>query len=148
MANVHTPGSPHATSHSPTGFPSTPVVPGTVSSGRPALVGEEELDPEFEEMVSDLRRSFVGWLKKAEMELKQQRNDARRGRQAFEEEKLSVWQQFMAEKQREVEKIREDRHRQEEECATQLRQVQADVEEARRRISEERSRVEQEGAGR
>lgn len=97
-------------------------------------------------MVSDLRRSFVGWLKKTEMEVKQQRSDLRRGRQAFEEEKLSVWQQFMAEKQREVDKIREDRRRAEEETATQLRQVQADVDEARRRINEERSRVEQEGA--
>ena len=27
--------------------------------------------------VSDLRRSFVGWLKKAELELKQHRSDVR-----------------------------------------------------------------------
>ena len=73
----------------------------------------------------------------------EQRSDLRRGRQAFEEEKLSVWQQFMGEKQREVEKIREDRRRGEEETAIQLRQVQADVEEARRRINEERARLEQ-----
>merc|ERR1719160_263815 len=97
-------------------------------------------DPDFEEMVSDLRRSFVGWLKKTELELKQQRNDLRRGRQAFEEEKLSVWQQFMIEKQREVDRIRDDRRRGEEESGGQLRQVQADVEEARRRIAEERTR--------
>jgi len=106
---------------------------------------DEDLDPDFEEMVSDLRRSFVGWLKKAEAELKQQRTDLRRSRQAFEEEKLSVWQQFMAEKQREVEKIREDRRRAEEENAAMLRQVQADVEEARRRMGDERGRMEQEG---
>eukprot|EP00928_Gymnodinium_smaydae_P053507 TRINITY_DN37484_c0_g1_i1.p1 TRINITY_DN37484_c0_g1~~TRINITY_DN37484_c0_g1_i1.p1 ORF type:complete len:640 (+),score=125.43 TRINITY_DN37484_c0_g1_i1:58-1920(+) len=107
-----------------------------------------DLDPDFEEMVGDLRRSFVGWLKKTELELKQQRKDVRRARQAFEEEKLAVWQQFMVEKQREVEKIREDRRRAEEESASQLRQVQADVDEARRRINEERSRVEQEGSSR
>lgn len=107
-----------------------------------------DLDPDFEEMVGDLRRSFVGWLKKAEMELKQKRSDIRRARQSFDEEKLSVWQQFMAEKQREVEKIREDRRRAEEETAAQLRQVQADVEEARRRINEDRARVEQEGSQR
>ncbi|CAE6966822.1 KCTD3, partial [Symbiodinium sp. CCMP2456] len=100
------------------------------------------------EGVSDLRRSFVGWLKKAELELKQHRSDVRRGRQAFEEEKLSVWQQFVAEKQREVEKIREDRRHAEDEMATQLRQVQADIEESRQRIGEERMRVEQEGAQR
>merc|ERR1719162_1636283 len=81
-------------------------------------------DPDFEEMVSDLRRSFVGWLKKTEMEIKQSRSDQRRSRAAFEEEKLSVWQSFMGEKQREVDKIREDRRRGEEEAATQLRQVQ------------------------
>lgn len=113
-----------------------------------AGVTEDDVDPEFEEMVSDLRRSFVGWLKKAEVELKQHRSDLRRARQAFEEEKLSVWQQFMAEKQREVEKLREDRHRAEEETASQLRQVQADIEEARQRIQEECARVEQEGAQR
>jgi len=109
---------------------------------------DEDADPDFEEMVSDLRRSFVGWLKKAELETKQHRSDIRRGRQAFEEEKLSVWQQFMAEKQREVEKIREDRRHAEEEMATHLRQVQSDIEEARQRISEERLRVEQEGSQR
>uniref|UniRef100_A0A7S4VNE6 BTB domain-containing protein n=1 Tax=Alexandrium monilatum TaxID=311494 RepID=A0A7S4VNE6_9DINO len=118
------------------------------SASAAAAGGADDLDPDFEEMVSDLRRSFVGWLKKTEAEVRQQRSDLRRGRQAFEEEKLSVWQQFMAEKQREVEKIREDRRRAEEETAAQLRQVQADVEEARRRINEERSRVEQEGAQR
>lgn len=113
-----------------------------------SATSEEDVDPDFEEMVSDLRRSFVGWLKKSEMELKQHRSDFRRGRQAFEEEKLSVWQQFMAEKQREVEKIREDRLRSEEETATQLRQVQADIEEARQRISEERGRMDGEAAQR
>lgn len=121
------------------------------ATGRPSgAVGDgvDEVDPDFDEMVGDLRRSFVGWLKKTEQELKQQRSDLRRNRQAFEEEKLSVWQQFMAEKQREVEKIREDRRRAEEETAAQLRQVQADVEEARRRINEERARVEQEAAQR
>merc|ERR1719162_1219554 len=89
------------------------------SSGLP-----DDGDPDFEEMVSDLRRSFVGWLNKTEMETKQSRSDLRRSRQAFEEEKLSVWQQFMIEKQREVEKIREDRKRGDEEGANQLRQVQ------------------------
>lgn len=124
--------------------PSTAVLAGTSA----AAADGDDLDPDFEEMVSDLRRSFVGWLKKSELELKQQRSDIRRGRQAFEEEKLTVWQQFMTEKQREVEKIREDRKRAEEETAGQLRQVQSDIEEARRRINEERTRVEQEGSQR
>lgn len=126
------------------------VPPAGVVAGSGSLSGvvDEDLDPDFEEMVSDLRRSFVGWLKKSELELKQHRSDLRRNRQAFEEEKLSVWQQFMAEKQREVDKIREDRRRAEEETAGQLRQVQADIEEARHRMNEERLRVEQEGSGR
>jgi len=117
---------------------------GGVSSHGSATSANDDLDPDFEEMVSDLRRSFVGWLKKIEMGLKQHHSDLRRSRQSFEEEKLSVWQQFMAEKHREVEKIREDRRRSEEETAVQLRQVQADVEEARRRINEERSRLQEE----
>lgn len=142
--------SPSIASSPAPGVPTTTGGWGSVSGGGAGGVasGADDLDPDFEEMVSDLRRSFVGWLKKTETEVRQQRSDLRRGRQAFEEEKLSVWQQFMAEKQREVDKIREDRRRAEEETAAQLRQVQADVEEARRRINEERSRVEQEGAQR
>merc|ERR1719506_2716193 len=123
------------------GVPGMP--PGTSNSGGLPDDG----DPDFEEMVSDLRRSFIGWLKKTELEIKQQRSDLRRSRQAFEEEKLSVWQQFMIEKQREVDKIRDDRRRGEDECSNQLRQVQADVEEARRRMNEEKARLEQDGHG-
>jgi len=119
--------------------------PGTISAASSGL--PDDNDPDFEEMVSDLRRSFVGWLKKTELEIKQQRSDLRRSRQAFEEEKLSVWQQFMIEKQREVEKIKEDRRRSEDESTNQLRQVQADVEEARRRMNEEKTRLEQDGHG-
>eukprot|EP00931_Biecheleriopsis_adriatica_P100856 TRINITY_DN76097_c0_g1_i1.p1 TRINITY_DN76097_c0_g1~~TRINITY_DN76097_c0_g1_i1.p1 ORF type:complete len:614 (-),score=139.38 TRINITY_DN76097_c0_g1_i1:73-1914(-) len=138
-------GAPVGTATS-AGFGAFEAMPAGFGSGTGP--SEDDVDPDFEEMVSDLRRSFVGWLKKSEMELKQHKSDIRRGRQAFEEEKLSVWQQFMAEKQREVEKIREDRVRAEEETAAQLRQVQADIEEARQRINEERLRVEQEGAQR
>merc|ERR1719163_2416071 len=101
------------------GFP--PMGPGAGPGGLSASNSgglPDDGDPDFEEMVSDLRRSFVGWLKKTEVEIKQQRSDLRRSRQAFEEEKLSVWQQFMIEKQREVEKIREDRRRGEEESST------------------------------
>eukprot|EP00747_Dinoflagellata_sp_TGD_P065188 gnl/TRDRNA2_/TRDRNA2_154249_c0_seq1.p1 gnl/TRDRNA2_/TRDRNA2_154249_c0~~gnl/TRDRNA2_/TRDRNA2_154249_c0_seq1.p1 ORF type:complete len:611 (-),score=95.61 gnl/TRDRNA2_/TRDRNA2_154249_c0_seq1:36-1868(-) len=122
--------------------------PGSAANGGGvdgSVGGDDDMDPDFDEMVGDLRRSFVGWLKKTELELKQKRSDHRRARQAFEEEKLTVWQQFMTEKQREVEKIREDRQRAEDEMKTQLMQVQTDVEEARRRINEERARVEQEG---
>lgn len=121
---------------------------GFASTSAMSAASEDDVDPDFEEMVSDLRRSFVGWLKKTEMELKQHHSDLRRGRQAFEEEKLSVWQQFMTEKQREVEKIREDRLGSEEETATQLRQVQADIEEARQRMNDERARMEGEGGQR
>jgi len=132
----------------PSFFGSSPAGPDAM--GRKALTptASDDMDPDFEEMVSDLRRSFVGWLKKTEMEVKQQRTDLRRSRQVFEEEKLSVWQQFMTEKQREVDKIRDDRRRGEEETAAQLRQVQADVDEARRRINEERSRVDKDGSQR
>merc|ERR1719394_17252 len=88
-------------------------------------------DPDFEEMVSDLRRGFVGWLQRMQGEIKQKR---------------AVWQQFMAEKQREVDKIRDDRRRAEEETANHLRNVQVEVEEHRRRIDEERGRLDQEGS--
>jgi len=105
---------------------------------------EEELDPDFEEMVSDLRRSFVGWLKQSELELKQKKSDLRRDRATFEEEKLSVWQQFMSEKQREVDKIREDRRRYEEETGSRRHQVGLEMEEHRRRLGDEQGRVDQE----
>ncbi|CAK0882388.1 unnamed protein product [Prorocentrum cordatum] len=141
------------------GFPS-PAVPASASPAYTPMMSSvdprlrtstvsadhEMDDPDFEEMVSDLRRGFVGWLQRMQSEIKQKRSDLKRDRQAFEDEKLSVWQQFMAEKQREVDKIRDDRRRAEEETASHLRNVQAEVEEHRRRIEEERGRLDQEGA--
>jgi len=126
----------------------SPVYTPMMSSVDPRLraADHEPDDPDFEEMVSDLRRGFVGWLQRMQAEIKQKRADLKRDRHAFEDEKLSVWQQFMAEKQREVDKIRDDRKRAEEGTANHLRNDQVEVEEHRRRIDEELGRVDQEGA--
>mmetsp|Transcript_54508 Transcript_54508/g.100853 ORF Transcript_54508/g.100853 Transcript_54508/m.100853 type:complete len:577 (-) Transcript_54508:72-1802(-) len=145
VPGVPGPGSPYASV--PQATVTVPLTKGVGALDASAVVAGND-DPEFEEMVGDLRRSFVGWLRKTEMEIKQQKSELARARQAFEEEKLSVWQQFMAEKTREVDKIRDDRKRSEEESASSLKQVQQDIEDARRRINEERSRAEQDHAHR
>eukprot|EP00746_Dinoflagellata_sp_MGD_P002505 gnl/MRDRNA2_/MRDRNA2_104885_c0_seq1.p1 gnl/MRDRNA2_/MRDRNA2_104885_c0~~gnl/MRDRNA2_/MRDRNA2_104885_c0_seq1.p1 ORF type:complete len:595 (-),score=100.09 gnl/MRDRNA2_/MRDRNA2_104885_c0_seq1:103-1887(-) len=134
---------PPAVGAMPSSMPVSPVIEPTLmpSPVPPDAIGEPER--EFEEMVGDLRRSFIGWLKRTETELKEKKGDMRREKQAFEEEKIQVWRQFMAEKQKEVEKIKEDRRRSELEISGAMRQIQADREEARRKIAEERSRMEQ-----
>jgi len=95
-------------------------------------------------MVGDLRRTFIGWLKKTESDLGAAQHDLKRERQAFEEEKTRVWKQFMAEKQKEYEKIREDRKKADVEMQNALKQVQIEREDARSKMNDERMKLEQE----
>lgn len=60
---------------------------------------------DFENMVGDLRRSFIGWLKKTEGELRRERDAVVSERKSFEEEKKKAWKMFLSEKQVEYEKI-------------------------------------------
>ncbi|CEM14152.1 unnamed protein product [Vitrella brassicaformis CCMP3155] len=132
---------------SPPGMP----LPSTVLNEKPPGGGaagassSSFASPEdFETMVGDLRRTFIGWLKKTESDLRRERDTLRQERQSFEEEKARVWKQFMTEKTVEYEKIKEERRKAESEMMTALKQVQIEREDARRKINEERGKLDQE----
>lgn len=85
-------------------------------SGTPGLLNMDEIisessqasfarPEEFEDMVGDLRRVFIGWLKKTESELRKERESVISERKMFEEEKKKAWKIFVAEKQAEYEKL-------------------------------------------
>eukprot|EP00916_Digyalum_oweni_P023908 GHVL01039586.1.p1 GENE.GHVL01039586.1~~GHVL01039586.1.p1 ORF type:complete len:320 (+),score=79.04 GHVL01039586.1:55-1014(+) len=99
---------------------------------------------EFENMVGDLRRTFIGWLKKTDADLRKDRETLRHERQLFEEEKTKIWKQFVAEKSREYEKIQNERRQMEMEAATALKQLQVEREDHRRKIAQEKSTFSQE----
>ncbi|XP_055388800.1 kelch-like protein 1 [Condylostylus longicornis] len=93
---------------------------------------------EFEDMVGDLRRVFIGWLKKTESELRKERESIISDRKSFDEEKRKAWKAFLVEKQAEYEKLQEERRRVETESAATMKQIAVEREDARQRIVEER----------
>lgn len=68
---------------------------------RPSFAKPEE----FEDMVGDLRRVFIGWLKKTESELRKERDCVVSDRKTFEEEKKKAWKAFLIEKQAKFDKL-------------------------------------------
>eukprot|EP01066_Platyproteum_vivax_P007752 Platyproteum_vivax@DN310_c0_g1_i1.p1 len=95
-------------------------------------------------MVGDLRRTFIGWLKKTEMDLKREKENMALERQQFEDEKTKVWKQFMAEKAIEYEKIKHERRQVETEGAAALKQIQVERDDHRRKLGQERQNLENE----
>ncbi|PFH37848.1 kelch repeat and K+ channel tetramerization domain containing protein [Besnoitia besnoiti] len=64
---------------------------------------------DFEIMVGDLRRTFIGWLKKTESDLRKEKRDLTRARKEFEEERKKAWERLQQEKDNEYEKIKASR---------------------------------------
>mmetsp|Transcript_60444 Transcript_60444/g.128114 ORF Transcript_60444/g.128114 Transcript_60444/m.128114 type:complete len:605 (-) Transcript_60444:375-2189(-) len=93
---------------------------------------------EFETMTGDIRRTFLNWVEKAEGHLREETRELQRERQAFEDEKVRVWQEFVAQKQAEYDRIRDDKKRAELEVANASRQIQQERKDARSRLGEER----------
>jgi hypothetical protein len=91
-------------------------------------------------MVGDLRRIFIGWLKKTELELAREKALLEKSKRDFEDEKVKQRALLNEERQKDQERIREERKRNEMEVQTQLRQIQVEREEARRRLDEERNK--------
>merc|ERR1719253_79757 len=135
------------------GLPSTPTsLPATTGlpEGRkspfaaPKAVDAALPVDDFDTMVGDLRRTFVGWLKKTEAHLERRKEELERDRATFEQEKQRMWKTFQAEKQREMDKLKDDRKKAEIDQAAALKQIQVEREDARRKIEQERSKMEQE----
>eukprot|EP00922_Rhytidocystis_sp_ex-Travisia-forbesii_P029214 GHVS01042775.1.p1 GENE.GHVS01042775.1~~GHVS01042775.1.p1 ORF type:complete len:510 (+),score=87.92 GHVS01042775.1:226-1755(+) len=95
-------------------------------------------------MVGDLRRTFIGWLKKTEMELRRERDTVTNDKKSFEDEKSRVWKQFQTEKKLEYEKIKEDRRKTELDLDAQLKQVNVEREDSRRKINDDKAKFERE----
>ena len=93
---------------------------------------------DFDAMVGDLRRIFIGWLKKTEMEISSAKDRVDQERLILQAEKESAHAAIAAERQREQDRLRDERKRAENEMQSQLKQVQAEREEQRKRLTEER----------
>ena len=111
-----------------------------ILSPAPAPLATED----FESMVGDLRRTFIGWLKKTELELSGERDTLEREKALFKAEKEKESIAIAQERQRESDRIKDDRRRAEVEMQSQLKQVQTEREEMRKRMSEERKKFESE----
>eukprot|EP00928_Gymnodinium_smaydae_P018586 TRINITY_DN17078_c0_g3_i1.p1 TRINITY_DN17078_c0_g3~~TRINITY_DN17078_c0_g3_i1.p1 ORF type:complete len:647 (+),score=159.02 TRINITY_DN17078_c0_g3_i1:174-2114(+) len=97
---------------------------------------------EFDTMVGDVRKTFLGWVQKAEVQLREDYQQLQKEREAFEEEKNRVWQEFVAQKQSEFDRIRDDRRQAEAEVASANRQIRQEREDARLRLQEDRQKIE------
>merc|ERR1719221_2268393 len=93
-------------------------------------------------MVGDIRKTYTGWAQKAEKQLQEDCAALQKERQAFEEEKARVWQDFVAQKQSEYDRIRDDKRRADAEVASAARQIKQEREDARIRLQEEREAIE------
>ena len=126
------------------GFLGTSVVPDsippTIQSGKAPTVPQQSASDDFEGMVGDLRRIFIGWLKKTELELARERALLEKSKADFEEEKTKARVNLEEERRKDAERLKEERKRNDLEVQTQLRQVQVEREEARKRLDEERTK--------
>lgn len=113
-------------------------IPGTVPKIAQDMASDASDD--FEGMVGDLRRIFIGWLKKTELELAREKALLEKSKKDFEEEKIRSQAQLSEERQKDATRLMEERKRNEMEVHTQLRQIQVEREEARRRLDEERNK--------
>ena len=104
----------------------------------PAMASDAADD--FEGMVGDLRRIFIGWLKKTELELAREKALLEKSKRDFEDERLKAQAALSEERAKDSDRVREERKRNEMEVHTQLRQVQVEREEARKRLDEERNK--------
>lgn len=130
-----------------TGFASDPLrtrpMPG-LSASEPSAAAKLSSGEEFDTMVGDVRRTFFSWVKNAEQSLQDGHEQLRRERDAFEEEKARVWQEFVGQKQVEYDRIRDDRRRAELEAQTAARQIRQEREDARLRLHEDRGKMDTE----
>lgn len=121
--------------------PTSPDVRASDSATGSSLLRLASQD-EFSTMSSEIKRTFTLWVQKAEKQLREDFASLQRERQAFEEEKARVWQEFVAQKQAEYDRIRDDRRRAELEVQNSARQIRQEREESRARLKGERDQIE------
>lgn len=107
---------------------------------KPPISAGGSASDDFDGMVGDLRRIFIGWLKKTELELAREKALLEKAKCDLEEEKARSKAVIDEEKRKDAERVRDERKRNEMEVQTQLRQIQFEREEARKRLDEERTK--------
>lgn len=116
------------------------------ASLEPAIGGPPSMrlasQDEFMTMSGDIKRTYTLWVQKAEKRIQEDFAQLQKERQAFEEEKARVWQEFVAQKQAEHDRIRDDRRRAELEVQQSARQIRQEREDARAKLKEERDGIE------
>eukprot|EP01069_Polyplicarium_translucidae_P008527 Polyplicarium_translucidae@DN3232_c0_g1_i3.p1 len=128
------------------GGPGAAFAPRAVAPLAP-LEGEAEAfasAEEFDNMVGDLRRCFIGWLKKTEGELRRERDSLRRGKAELMEERDRALAELQRERRVEWDKIQEERRRNDAEAAEAAKQITTEREESRRKVNEERNKFDRE----
>eukprot|EP01071_Lankesteria_metandrocarpae_P006171 Lankesteria_metandrocarpae@DN4266_c0_g1_i1.p1 len=95
-------------------------------------------------MVSDLRRTFIGWLKKTESELKREKQKLIQSRRDLEAMKQREAAELERIKRQQIDKLAEERRSAHAELTTSTKQLAIERDEARRRINEDRSKFEHE----
>ena len=111
-----------------------------LQTGKAPIVQQESASDDFDGMVGDLRRIFIGWLKKTELELAREKALLEKSKADFEEEKGKSRASIEEERRKDTERLKEERKRNDLEVQTQLRQIQVEREEARKRLDEERTK--------
>mmetsp|Transcript_56973 Transcript_56973/g.144567 ORF Transcript_56973/g.144567 Transcript_56973/m.144567 type:complete len:593 (+) Transcript_56973:76-1854(+) len=127
--------------------PSGALAPGSgaVEETSIRLASQED----FGHMIDEIRVNFVKWAQKAEGQLREDAMALKAERQAFEDEKNRVWQEFVAQKQDAYDRIRDDRKRAEQEVAHAHRQIRQEREDAKLRHGSHRDTIHNEvGQGR
>lgn len=118
-------------------------VPASVSNHhqpKSPVVDAHSASDDFDGMVGDLRRIFIGWLKKTELELAREKALLEKAKSDFDEEKSKSKAMIEEERRKDAERLKEERKRNEMEVQVQLKRIQVEREEARKRLDEERTK--------
>lgn len=104
------------------------------------LINEKELrDPsEFENMVSDLRITFISWLKKTQTGFVREKDRLMKEKKEFEMERKKILKELEEKRILEDEKIMQERKKLDIEVAACYKQLKKEKEEHRKRFDEER----------
>mmetsp|Transcript_52421 Transcript_52421/g.152564 ORF Transcript_52421/g.152564 Transcript_52421/m.152564 type:complete len:612 (+) Transcript_52421:119-1954(+) len=119
--------------------PSSALAPGPLMESRaPIRLASQD---EFGTMMGDIRKTFQQWVEKAQGELNDDAAKLEEERQAFEDEKARVWQEFVAQKQAEYDRIRDNKKRAQMEADSNARQIQQERSDARSKLQEAKENI-------
>ncbi|VWU50588.1 kelch protein K13 [Hepatocystis sp. ex Piliocolobus tephrosceles] len=102
-------------------------------------------DPaDFENMVSDLRITFINWLKKTQMNFIREKDKIFKDKKELELERIRLYSEIENKKIMEEQKIKEERKKLDVDISNGYKQIKKEKEEHRKRFDEERLRFLQE----